>query len=372
MSRTSSLLLAGAVLAAALAPAAVAGAAPQGKADKARAEHERIVAYWTPERMKAAKPRDFERLPDGSFRQVKPTKGPGGAKGKPGTGGGGGSTVCSGDVLSTSGASWDCPGPVKMLTGKVLFTMGGQEYVCSGAVADDGDNQADGNGNALVLTAGHCVWDQGTPGAFATNWLFYPDFDANSNPSHSCSVSLYGCWTATSLVADTGFTSETQFTSAAITHDYAFAVVGPGGKGSPAAELDVAMKGEYSVGTSTSLPEERVTAFGYPQASPYDGTDLVYCNGTPFADSGLAGLTWGLGCTMTGGASGGPWLSGVKLDGSGGTLVSLNSYKYNGRRGAAYMYGPKFNSETTNVWKAAKDVAAGNKVTQVDVLVGIG
>ena len=72
MSRTSSLLLAGAVLAAALAPAAVAGAAPQGKADKAKAEHERIVAYWTPERMKAAKPRDFERLPDGSFRQVTP------------------------------------------------------------------------------------------------------------------------------------------------------------------------------------------------------------------------------------------------------------------------------------------------------------
>ena len=365
MSRTSSLLLAGAVLAAALAHAAVAGAAPQGKADKAKAEHERIVAYWTPERMKAAKPRDFERLPDGSFRQVKPAKGGNPNKGKPGGGGsgGGGGPTCSGDVPVTSGASWECNGDVKLLTGKVLFTMDGVQYVCSGSVAEDGDGPADLNGNALVLTAGHCVWDEA--GAFATNWMFYPDFD--SSPDYTCSASAYGCWTATSLVADTRFTSQTQFNSTAITHDFAFAVVGYGGKDNN--ELDVQMQGEYAVGTSTSPPGS-VTAFGYPQASPYDGKDLIHCDGTPFADSGLSNLTWGLGCTMTGGASGGPWLSEVKWDGSGGTLVSLNSYKYNGRRGAAYMYGPQFNDATNNVWQAAKDVAAGGTATQSSVLIG--
>jgi hypothetical protein len=242
---------------------------------------------------------------------------------------------------------------VKRLTGKVLFTMGGKQYVCSGSVAEDGGGKADQNGNALVLTAGHCVWDQAA-GEFATNWMFLPDFD--SAPTYTCGASAYGCWTATSLVADTGFTSETQFNATAIPHDFAFAVVGPGGLGGDS-ELDSTMGGEYPVGTSTSSPGS-VTAFGYPQARPYDGSDLVYCDGTPFADSGLSNLTWGLGCTMTGGASGGPWLSGVQWDGAGGTLVSLNSYKYQGRRGSAYMYGPKFNDDTAAVWTVARGVAA--------------
>ena len=99
------------------------------KADKAKAEHERIVAYWTPERMKAAKPRDFEKQPDGSFRQVATPKGKpsGGSKGKPGgDGGGGGGTTTDPLVPITSGSSWTAGGQALARTGKVYFTMGGR------------------------------------------------------------------------------------------------------------------------------------------------------------------------------------------------------------------------------------------------------
>ena len=34
----------------------------------------------------------------------------------------------------------------------------------------------------LVLTAGHCVYDQETE-AFASQWLFIPDFDENPDQS---------------------------------------------------------------------------------------------------------------------------------------------------------------------------------------------
>ena len=46
---------------------------------------------------------------------------------------------------------------------------------------------------SIVLTAGHCSYDE-TNHAFATNWMFYPDFDANQ--TYDCAAAIYGCWTA--------------------------------------------------------------------------------------------------------------------------------------------------------------------------------
>ncbi len=50
-------------------------------------------------------------------------------------------------------------------TGKVFFTLGGVNYVCSGSATSSGNKD-------VVSTAGHCV-NEG-PGAFATNWAFVP------------------------------------------------------------------------------------------------------------------------------------------------------------------------------------------------------
>ena len=47
----------------------------------------------------------------------------------------------------------------------MFFTLGGNDYVCSGTALLSGNK-------SVVWTAGHCV-NEG-PGEFATNWEFVP------------------------------------------------------------------------------------------------------------------------------------------------------------------------------------------------------
>lgn len=353
MSRSRSLaLIVAAALTAALAPAALASAAAPASADRAeqaRAEHERIVAYWTPERMKAAKARDFVRQKDGSFT-LAPTP-----KAKPG---GSGSTTSS-----ITGASWpNGRGDVPVLTGRIYFTFGSSAYVCSGSVADDGDLTKP---ESIILTAGHCVYDQ-AKAAFADNLIFIPNFDAA--PTYTCGNTAYGCWTATTLVAHQGFTKETSFSAAGAVYDFAFAIVGSGGKSNAA--LDVALKNvtnhaPYGLIYNGVATGQVLSAFGYPAAGKYRGNDLTYCSGAIREDAANQGRTWGMACNMTGGSSGGPWLTTQTatdadtkklnlLTGIGGELASLNSYGYSG---TSVMYGPKFTEETKRVYDAAISAA---------------
>lgn len=364
MKRSRTSVLTALALIAALGPAAMAGAAPKGDdaSHGARAEHERIVAHWTPERMRAAKPRDFVRQADGSFRQVTAARGANGSKGKPGGGGSTGSAI-----PSTSGAAWTAGGEVAARTGKVFFRMGGSGYVCSGAVVDDGSTS---NTTSLILTAAHCVYDESEPdgvSGFATDWLFIPDFDAQPNLNTSDCTSAetrFGCWTATALVAHDGFTKAGGFTTAATQNDFAFAVVGPGGKGGDQ-QLDATVGG-YELSTSVRA-KDQLSAFGYPAAGRYNGTDLTYCSGAVSTDpyNGYTGSddNWRMSCQMTGGSSGGPWVTtGVGLlgpDGSGGAIGSLNSYGYSGIRS---MFGPVFNTRTLAVYSAAKAATRNTSV----------
>jgi hypothetical protein len=291
----------------------------QARGPQQPSRHEQVIAHWTPARMAAAIPRDFVRSDHGFVPAARPS-----------TGGG-----------STTGSSWTTAGPVKDRTGKVYFEMGGGAYVCSGTVATDTRS-----GYSLVLTAGHCAYDEVNE-AFATNWLFIPDFD--SNPTFTCASTRFGCWTAQALAVHDGYATAGGFNTQATLHDFAFAVVGPGGK-SGTAQLDATV-GSYPVaipGFTTS--GQTAYAFGYPAAGKYQGNDLVYCAGSIFEDPYNDELTWGVPCKMTGGSSGGPWLSNFNTSTQAGGLSSLNSYGYSG---VAAMHGPKFNSDTTAVYNAA-------------------
>jgi hypothetical protein len=90
-------------------------------------------------------------------------------------------------------------------------------------------------------------------------------------------------------------------------------------------------------------------AFGYPAADPYDGTKLIYCSGTVFDAFPSDGI--GMGCDMTGGASGGPWF--LQFDeGSGtGAQNSVNSYKINFI--PTWMFGPYFGTDAANLYNTA-------------------
>lgn len=320
-----------ALMALAAAPASAGG--PQTAEGRARAEHERIVRYWTPARIAAAKPRDFVRTGGGTF-QAAPSRG------KPGGGGTG----------NVTGASWTKNGLIKTASGKVLFTMGASQYVCSASVVSDGNAN---NSRSLVLTAAHCAYDE-VADAFATNWMFMPDFD--SQPTFDCAANRFGCWTAFALVVHDGYASEDGFTDAATLHDFAIAVVGAGTRGT---QLDATV-GSFGIGYSGVSTGNKLYAFGYPAAGKYKGKDLVYCAGPIFTDPNNGDDTWGMNCDMTGGSSGGPWLASFNESTGVGTLGSLNSYGYGGLK---HMYGPVFNSDTQDVVSAAR-TATSNTIVQ--------
>jgi hypothetical protein len=313
-------------------------AVPAMARDGARADHDRIVAHWTPERIANAIPRDFVKSGTeikAAPRAGKPPKNP-----PPATGG-------------VTGASWTSGGPILARSGKVVFTMGGSDWICSGTVVDDGGRP----GYSMVLTAGHCAIDE-TNGTFATNWMFIPAFD--TKPTYTCSASAYGCWTAVGLVVRNEFASAGSFNDTAVTNDWALAIVGPGGK-TPTAnlQLDATVGGSYSLGYTGVTKGDKLYAFGYPAAGKYHGSDLVYCAGAIIEDAGSSNLTWGMPCNMTGGSSGGPWLSTFNERTGAGTLSSLNSYGYSG---SAVMYGPKFNTRTQATYTAALTATSNTKV----------
>src|SRR5262245_14994140 len=144
-SRAAHAAFLGALLSGLLLPIA---AAPVLARDPAATQHDRTIAYWTPERIANAKPRDFVKSAPGQLAQN--------PRAKPQRPGGGGTT-------SVIGASWTKGGQVLTTSGKVLFTMNSGDYICTGTVVTDGTT-----GRSIVVSAAHCAWD-GTDGGFARN-----------------------------------------------------------------------------------------------------------------------------------------------------------------------------------------------------------
>jgi V8-like Glu-specific endopeptidase len=320
-----------------LASGVAAGGGGDARSAGQAAEHSRIVSHWTEARLRAAVPRDFAFDSVRGFHAV--------PKAKPQPPGGGGG--------NTTGASWpNGTGKVYKATGKVYFEMGSSGYVCSGTALSNSRGGTDG----VVLTAGHCAYDE-TARAFAQNWLFIPQFD--SSPTFTCASTTFGCWTAKALVVNNGYASAGGFNNQAVRYDWAFAVVGGGGK-TTGANLDLdATVGNFSHQATEMALNTTASAFGYPAAGKYRGKDLTYCQGPTTRDSNPGTNNYKLACNMTGGSSGGPWFSGFDATGNAGVARSLNSYGYSGQ---SFMYGPIFNSTTTSTYNAANSAATNTIV----------
>lgn len=306
---------------------------------RTQSEHDRIVAFWTNERVAKAIPRDF--VFDQTSKRFVPM-------GKPGGGGGGGGTTST--VL---GASWTKGGTVLAASGKVLFAMGGSYYVCSAAVVDESTA-----GRSVILTAGHCVWDPAT--GFATNWMFIPDYDSNpvslDRNGTFCASTTYGCWTASALVVSNVFASESSFSTTATQHDYAFAVVRGGGK-SGTADLRQTV-GSFPIQTTERAVNTDSYLFGYPASQKYKGNDLTYSRGPLGFDPNTSNTTYRVSSNMTGGCSGGPWFSSFDEATGTGTLMSVNSYGYSG---VTALHGPILNSETSSMFSTALGASSNTR-----------
>ncbi|MFC4395675.1 trypsin-like serine peptidase [Arthrobacter sedimenti] len=320
MTRTRSLasglltLSAAAVLALASAGGAAAAPAPSDGKPTPSVASVTVDAggsadYWTPERMQSAVPGDtlagkaLERGNRSSALLVE--------KGKPATTKGtkGKPTIAKSE------------NPVSHI-GKVFFTMGTTNYVCSG-------NAVSSDNGSTVATAGHCVNESG---AYATNFVFVPAYENGNAP--------YGKWAAKALYAPSQWVSNGD-----MTYDTGFAVVNPDAKGH--------LLTDVVGGSGVAFNEARgltYTSYGYPAASPFNGETLYSCTGTASADPNNPQFgTQGIPCDMTGGSSGGPWFIGI---GSDGVQNSINSYGYNRN---PVMYGPYWGSviESTYAHAAA-------------------
>ena len=326
------LLLVSSIIAALLA---VAAPSSQATGLSVQRVHSHAVSFWTNARVKKAVSRDFE-LNTRTHRFD--------LRGKP---------VFPG---LTAGASWDNGGVVLATTGKVLFSMGSNYYVCSASVITDAVST-----RSIVLTAGHCVYDE-TNHRFAENWIFVPAWDTKPSSLDGaglfCDSTAYGCWTATSLVASNVFANESSFTVTATQHDYAFAVMGAGGFSGQQLDDVAGSQAMYTAGIVSF--ETNTWAFGYPAQGKYKGNDLTYCQGQLNYDSKV-GVDWSaykLACGMTSGASGGPWFQQFAESGAGvgtGTVFSVTSYGYGSSK---YLYGPILNSETVGMFNAATTATA--------------
>ncbi|MFZ1410185.1 MAG: hypothetical protein WAS07_01850 [Micropruina sp.] len=312
--------------------AAPTHAAPRDDA----AEHARIVNFWTKERVAKAQPRDFVRQGDGTFKpSAKPSK-PGGT------------------TTGVLGADWTGGGVVQENTGKVLFAMGTSYYVCSASVVVDTSSTT-----STIATAAHCVYDEANE-AFATNWMFIPDYDSNpvslTTSGSFCAETVYGCWSARALTVASGFATAGGFNDQAILHDYAFATVASGGH-NKTTQLDATV-GTQQIAFNTGTLDASAWLFGYPASGKYRGTKLIYSMGPLGTDSLNSNLTYRVASNMTPGCSGGPWFQSFGAGSGGGVLISVNSYSYSG---SSFMHGPKFNAETEDLYLEANGATA-NKI----------
>lgn len=276
--------------------------------------------YWTEERRNNATPREFQFEVGAAEGKLNPLARRGSS--------GGGTTYPTGNTQQWPASS----SLVEKITGKVFFTMAKQDYVCSGSLINDGKTEID-----IVVTAAHCVWNNSknpSQSGFASNWAFYPNY---------LNTGKVGGILATFLFAPTQFTNQTSFNTTATLNDFAFAVIPPS---------EVSDGSKPNVKTDTNLLKTVGSAFGYPQASPYNGQFLYRSWGEISEDSNNGKQTWRIPSDMTGGASGGPWYMGYSDGNNLGSTVSVNSYKYLGD--SKGMYGPKFNDLTISLLDAAK------------------
>lgn len=292
MRRLTGLVLA--VLACALVIVPAAQARVKAKAvaqDKAA-----VQQYWTAERMREAEPADkvLRGAPPGQKKK----------------------TAAAAAATATQVPPPYTTAPTRT-NGKVFFTDGGSNYVCSGTALLSSNK-------STVWTAGHCVHDGARD--FHTNWTFVPAYADGSRP--------YGTWTARRLLTTSAWAQRGD-----LSYDTGAAVVSLSGG---SALTDVV--GGRNIAFNTSR-NQQYAAYGYPAAPPFNGQRLWVCNSPlRYNDTSANPATMGIDCDMTGGSSGGGWIA-------NGSVRSVNSYGYSTLPGV--MFGPYQGSVAQSLYTSA-------------------
>ncbi len=261
-------------------------------------EQSRIERYWSADRRARAQTADAAERGD---RPAPSTPDGSAATGR--------AQLAAAPPPPSTGSPYAYGGLVTKTVGRLFTTLRGVDYACSATVVSSPSRD-------LVVTAGHCL-HEGSGGEFATNVSFMPGYSGGQLP--------YGMWIARRITVTPGWGLDGDFD-----YDTGFALFNT--RGGRQLE-DVVGAQRIAFNQPRTFAQY---AFGYPRLAPYDGRRLVYCAGAPSADPyGTASL--GLNCDMTGGASGGPLITGLGRAGPGaGWVDSVVSYAYVGETQTIY------------------------------------
>ncbi|MYS24527.1 hypothetical protein GA0115240_165112 [Streptomyces sp. DvalAA-14] len=269
----------------------------------------------------------------------------------------------SGDIAADQGQTDPAPAPVPARpvappyhdsapgAGKLFFDGPKGSMVCSATVVRD---PAHPGTSDLVWTAGHCV-HAGKAGGWYRNVAFVPSYDDGGLDAGALKgasrdvLAPYGVWWADwASTSDQWIASGSESGGSGSPYDFAVLHVVPeqGASGKSLEEtVGGAMPVWFDAPTVTAIGT--VGARGYPAAAPYDGQRMYACAGKPGRLSVDAGAPteYRIGCTMTGGSSGGGWFA-TGPDGRP-ALISNTSI---GPAANTWLAGPRLGAEAKKVF----------------------
>ncbi|MFE0451563.1 trypsin-like serine peptidase [Streptomyces sp. NPDC058914] len=288
-----------------------------------------IEGLWKPERMRSAKEAD--------------------------------KTVTTKDAIADQGVSDPEPAPVEAEAektpyhenaapvGKVFFDTPEGTAVCSGTVITDVNHPGKSN---LVWTAGHCV-HAGGEGGWYRNIVFVPAYndlgrtEAQLGDATAAELAPYGNWWADWASTSNGWIKGGSDTGGAgAAYDYAVLHVTPEASSKSLEEtVGGALDVDFSAPSATEV--DAMGAWGYPAAEPYNGLKMFKCIDRPGRLSLSPSLPtmYRIGCTMTGGSSGGGWF---RTAGGETKLVSNTSI---GPADNTWLAGPQLGQEAQALYE---------------------
>ncbi|WAZ24551.1 hypothetical protein STRCI_005985 [Streptomyces cinnabarinus] len=244
--------------------------------------------------------------------------------------------------------------------GKVFFDSPEGTMVCSATVVADPANPGKSN---LVWTAGHCV-HAGKSGGWYRNIAFVPSYNNDAMETAELEgatreqVAPYGVWWGDWVQTSDQWIEQGGATGGdGASYDFSVIHVTPE-EGSGGKSLEEMVGSALPVDfNAPAVPEvDSITATGYPAAPPFDGQKMYQCEDKPgrLSLKKADPTMYRIGCTMTGGSSGGGWVA----TGSDGkpALVSNTSI---GPVESGWLAGPRLGKEAKGVFDEVSGKFAG-------------
>ncbi|GAA3677639.1 peptidase [Nonomuraea antimicrobica] len=280
--------------------------------------------YWTPERMRAARPLAAPARPAkaatgeatpraaGEEVEVAPAPTPKTMRWE---------KVVPYATTAATQQTWKSGGLIAKTAGKVFGTGGnGNDFVASGTVV----NSTDGD---VIVTVAHAMID--SEGRWSRNLIFVPAYKNGAAP--------YGKFTARTMFIWSGYYKDGVRKPPL---DFGMLVVNKVKSKTP-----VQTVGGQGIRFNSTTAGKTNLLLGYPN-NGNSGQTLQFCSGASVAPA--YDMKYALLCDMGGGSSGGPWFQDFNQAAGSGYVISTHAL-----RNSTTSYGAYFGAEALATFRAA-------------------